>query len=137
MEVYNNERLKSIIGIISTEQKEKEEITEEKEAGLSNDEAVRLQAKEDLRRAKIQNDILEETLKKLRQDRGQRKDFSTKIFDLMCWYLFGVFFIIMLNGFTTMNFHVSDEVILALLGTTAVEVIGTFAFVAKYLYHNK
>lgn len=51
MEVYNNERLKSIIGIISTEQKEKEEITEEKEAGLSNDEAVRLQAKEDLRRA--------------------------------------------------------------------------------------
>ena len=36
-----------------------------------------------------------------------------------------------------MNFCVSDDIILALLGTTAVEVIGTFAFVAKYLYHNK
>lgn len=63
MENYNNEKLESIIGIISTEQKEKKEITEEKEAGLSNDEASRLQVKEDLRRAKIQNDILEETLK--------------------------------------------------------------------------
>lgn len=63
MEVYNNERLKSIIGIISTEQKEKEEITEEKEAGLSNDEAVRLQAKEDMRRQRYRMTFLKKPLK--------------------------------------------------------------------------
>lgn len=59
------------------------------------------------------------------------------IFDFMCWYLGAVFFIIMLNGMTMVNFYVSDDIILALLGTTAIEVIGTFAFVARYLFGNK
>ncbi len=43
----------------------------------------------------------------------------------------------MLNGITINNFKVSDDVILALLGTTAVEVIGTFAIVASYLFYRK
>lgn len=96
-----------------------------------------MQAKEELRKAKIQNDILEESLNKLKQDRGQRKDYASMIFDFMCWYLGAVFFIIMLNGMTMVNFYVSDDIILALLGTTAIEVIGTFAFVARYLFGNK
>lgn len=66
----NDEDFKNVIGIISTEQKEKSEIKEEEEAGISPDEVSVLQAKEDLRKTKIQNDILEETLNRLRQDRG-------------------------------------------------------------------
>ena len=59
------------------------------------------------------------------------------IFNFMCWYLAAVFFIIILKGITTNCFYISDDIILALLGTTAVEVIGTFAFVAKYLFGSK
>lgn len=88
-------------------------------------------------RERLQNKLLESDLKDKEQDRDQRKDFAMMIFELMCWYLFCVFFIIILNGMTMTNFHVSDDVILALLGTTAVEVIGTFAFVARYLFGKK
>lgn len=130
-------KLNDVIGIISEEPKETVEAKEEKEADFSSDEVSYLQAKEELRKAKIQNDILEESLNKLKQDRGQRKDYASIIFDFMCWYLGAVFFIIMLNGMTMVNFYVSDDIILALLGTTAIEVIGTFAFVARYLFGNK
>ena len=133
----NDEDFKNVIGIISTEQKEKSEIKEEEEAGISPDEVSFLQAKEDLRKTKIQNDILEETLNRLRQDRVQRKDYASMIFNFMCWYLAAVFFIIILKGITINCFYISDDVILALLGTTAIEVIGTFAFVARYLFGNK
>lgn len=118
-------------------QKRQQKQKEEKEADFSSDEVSYLQAKEELRKAKIQNDILEESLNKLKQDRGQRKDYASMIFDFMCWYLGAVFFIIMLNGMTMVNFYVSDDIILALLGTTTIEVIGTFAFVARYLFGNK
>lgn len=130
-------KLNDVIGIISEEPKETVEAKEEKEADFSSDEVSYLQAKEELRKAKIQNDILEESLNKLKQDIGQRKDYASMIFDFMCWYLGAVFFIIMLNGMTMVNFYVSDDIILALLGTTAIEVIGTFAFVARYLFGNK
>lgn len=66
-------KLNDVIGIISEEPKETVEAKEEKEADFSSDEVSYLQAKEELRKAKIQNDILEESLNKLKQDRGQRK----------------------------------------------------------------
>lgn len=137
MEIDNNLKLEDLIDIISAEQKEKVEIKEEKAAGMSSNEVTYLQAKENLRRAKIKNDILEESLEKLKQDRGQRKDYASMIFNFMCWYLACVFFIIIINGITINNFHVDDNIILALLGTTAIEVIGTFNFVARYLFGSK
>lgn len=137
MDEATNMELNDIINIISTEQKEATENKEEKEADFSSKEIAYLKAKEDLRQAKLQNDILEESLEKLKQDRDERKDYASMIFNFMCWYLFAVFFIIILNGITTNNFSVSENIILALLGTTAVEVIGTFGFVAKYLFEYK
>ena len=137
MEIDNNLKLEDLIDIISAEQKEKVEIKEEKAAGMSSNEVTYLQAKENLRRAKIKNDILEESLEELKQDRGQRKDYASMIFNFMCWYLACVFFIIIINGITINNFHVDDNIILALLGTTAIEVIGTFNFVARYLFGSK
>ena len=76
----------------------------------------------------------DEEIKDIQQDRSQRKEFADKLFGLMCWYLVGVFLLILMNGISTMNFRISDEIILALLGTTAVEIIGTFAIVARYLF---
>lgn len=137
MGIKGDLHLNDLIGLISEEPEESTEAKEEKEADFSSDEISCLQAKEKLRKAKIQNDILAESLERLKQDRDQRKDFAFMIFEFMCVYLFAVFFIIILNGITVNHFHVSDDIILALLGTTAIEVIGTFAFVARYLFGNK
>lgn len=78
----------------------------------------------------------DEEIKDIQQDRSQRKEFADKLFDLMCWYLVGVYLLILMNGISTMNFHISDDIILALLGTTAVEIIGTFVIVARYLFNK-
>lgn len=137
MEEATNMKLNDIVNIISTEQKETTEANEEKEADFSSNEIGYLKAQEEIRKLHLQNDLLEESLEKLKQDRDERKDYASMIFNFMCWYLFAVFFIIILNGITINNFVVSENVILALLGTTAVEVIGTFGFVAKYLFEYK
>lgn len=107
------------------------------EMAIQQEESLERGGKEifDIQQKKIQK--LDEEIKDLQQDREQRKEFADKIFDFMRFYLFAVFFIIMLNGITINNFKVSDEVILALLGTTAIEVIGTFAIVARYLFSKK
>ena len=133
----SNMNLNDIVNLISTEPKEATEDNEEKEASFSSKEIGYLKAQEELRNLHLQNDILQESLEKLKQDRDERKDYASMIFNFMCWYLFAVFFIIMLNGITINNFVVSEKVILALLGTTALEVIGTFGFVAKYLFDYK
>lgn len=135
MEVSSNEDFKSLIGIISNEQKEKTEINEEKAAGISSNEVSYLRTKEDLRKARIQNDILEEGLNKLKQDRGQRKGLSYALFGFMCVYMFAVLIIVSCCGLTWMQ--LSDNVIITLLTTTLADVIGIFGFVAKYLYQNK
>jgi uncharacterized membrane protein YcjF (UPF0283 family) len=107
------------------------------EMAIQQEESLERGRKEifDIQQKKIQK--LDEEIKDLQQDREQRKEFADKIFDFMRCYLFSVFFIIMLNVVTINNFKVSDEVILALLGTTAIEVIGTFAIVARYLFSKK
>lgn len=134
MERCNDDQLDKLVSLISFEQKESTEEKEETQADLTHMEQKTLAHEE---RERLQNKLLESDLKDKEQDRDQRKDFAMMIFELMCWYLFCVFFIIILNGMTMTNFHVSDDVILALLGTTAVEVIGTFAFVARYLFGKK
>ncbi len=137
MGAINKTEFENIVGIISNEQKEKAEIKEEREAGFSSDEVGYLQAKETLRKSKIQNDLLEETLAKQKQDRGQRKDYASMIFNFMSLYMLGVFFVLVMSGIGCNDFNVSDSVLITLLGTTTATVIGVFNFVARYLFHNK
>lgn len=126
----NNDILKRYLQLLSEKEPEGTEAKEEERAGLTSREI-----KDEKER--LQNRMLESILKDKEQDRSQRKDYASMIFSFMCWYMFAVFFIIIMNGITVNHFHVSDDVILALLGTTAIEVIGTFAFVARYLFGNR
>lgn len=126
----NNDILKRYLQLLSEKEPEGTEAKEEERAGLTSREI-----KDEKER--LQNRMLESILKDKEQDRSQRKDYASMIFSFMCWYMFAVFFIIIMNGITINHFHVSDDVILALLGTTAIEVIGTFAFVARYLFGNR
>lgn len=122
---------KKTLELLAVEGKQAEE-AEERQAAFK-DEATKIM----LEQQRYDIEKLKEEIKDIQQDRLQRKDFANKIFDFMCWYLFGVFVIILMNGISTMSFHINDEIILTLLKTTAIEVIGTFAIVASYLFYRK
>lgn len=124
-----NDFFERYLQLLSEKESEETETREEEQAELTSRD---IKNEEDRK-----NRMLESTLKDKEQDRSQRKDYASMIFSFMCWYMFAVFFIIIMNGITINHFHVSDDVILALLGTTAIEVIGIFAFVAKYQFGNR
>lgn len=76
-----------------------------------------------------------EEIENLKQDREQRKKFSSHIFIFMCAYMAVSLAIVFLCGLGVMTLDVS--VLITLLTTTLANVIGVFTFVAKYLFHNK
>ncbi len=81
------------------------------------------------------NELQDEAIKDLQQDREQRKVLSYALFGFMCFYMLVALVIVFCCGFSWMR--LSDMVLITLLTTTLADVIGIFGFVAKYLYHNK
>ncbi len=76
-----------------------------------------------------------EELEGKKQDRLQRKGYADKIFILLCLYLSAVMMLLYFNGFGLTNLEAS--VLIALVTTSAANVIGIFILVAKYLFHTK
>lgn len=76
----------------------------------------------------------DESLKDHKQDREQRKTFSSWIFVFMCAYMSISLVIVFCCGFEWMQ--LDNSVLVALLTTTLANVIGVFNFVAKYLFHR-
>lgn len=68
------------------------------------------------------------------QDRVQRKEYANRIYCLLCCYLACVFLLVLLSGFCCIQFALSENVLLMLLGTTTANVIALFAIVPKYLF---
>lgn len=87
---------------------------------------------EDFQQKKIER--LSEEIEDLKQDRQQRKVFSSRIFTFMCAYMLVSLIIVLLTGLGVMNLEPS--IIITLLTTTLANVIGVFNFVAKYLFHR-
>jgi hypothetical protein len=83
---------------------------------------------EDLRGKKLANDGI-------MQDMGERKEYTHKIFVLICMWLVLVGIVLIASG--NGNLHYSDSVLITLLTTTTANVIGLFVFVAKYLFQIK
>lgn len=81
----------------------------------------------------LQNKLLKESIENEKQNRGQRKIFSYSLFGFMCLYMATALVITILSGCFTL--YLSDTVLVTLLTTTLADVIGVFAFVAKYLFH--
>ena len=84
--------------------------------------------KEDLRKKQLANDGI-------MQDMGERKEYTHRIFVLICMWLILVSIILIASG--NGNLHYSDTVLVTLLTTTTANVIGLFVFVAKYLFQIK
>ena len=89
----------------------------------------------ELDRLRMQLEDQKEDLQGKRQDRLQRKDFAIAIFGMMWLYMFIALASVITVG--NGNLELSDTILTVLLGTTAANIIGSFNFVAKYLFHSK
>jgi hypothetical protein len=67
----------------------------------------------------------------------QRQKYVSKLFWLLCVWLFIVVGVLLLQGWRGGSFWLSDAVLAALLGTTTVNVVGLFYVVAKFLYPSR
>lgn len=81
------------------------------------------------------------------QDIVERKRYALFSFLLVCLWLFLVLIIILLEGFggagtevtiksVPVKFKLSEAIVLALIGSTTINVIGLFVVVVKYLFPN-
>ena len=74
-----------------------------------------------------------EDFRRKRQRRVQRRDYAERIFDLMVWWLLGIGGILLLQALSS-KFHLSENVLLGLIGGTTANVLGIFYYVAKFLF---
>lgn len=73
----------------------------------------------------------------LKQDIAQRKDYAEKIFKLVCVWLLVVLILLILQGFNIRGFSLDEAVLLAVIGSTTINIIGLFYVVANYLFPKK
>lgn len=92
---------------------------------------------ENLRKAQLENDALDEVNKGDAQDREQRKQFAEKIFTFVCLYMMGVLFILLSIGAQWIDFYLSDQVVITLVSTTTANIIGILLIVVHYLFRKK
>jgi hypothetical protein len=89
----------------------------------------------ELQRAKIK--LAKAGVRSLKQDIEERKIFARWIFALICVWVVGLFVLLILQGFEGSHirlFKLSDPVLLAIVGSTTVNVLGLFYIVAHYLF---
>lgn len=85
--------------------------------------------------------LVDEKLKGLEQDREQRKEFSHKIYALVCIWLGLLIFILCMSAWgihfyplPSKEFFLSDNVLIALITGTSANIIGLMAIVILYLF---
>lgn len=87
------------------------------------------QAKTQLAKAKVRS---------LEQDIEERKKYAAHIFKLICWWVIGLFVLLLLTGWgRALRFTLSQPVLLAIVGSTTLNVLGLFYIVAHYLFPDK
>lgn len=89
---------------------------------------------------RVELEKLRAELESFTQDVRQRRTFAPKLYVLTCVWLAAVIVVILMQGFSEgwhHFFRLSDPVLIALLGTTTVNVVGLFYVVAKYLFPEK
>lgn len=83
---------------------------------------------------------LQEETAGIKQDREERKVYAGKTFNLLCVYMVCVGILLLMSGFSESEkakFHLSDPVLIAILGTTTTNILGIFYFVANYLFPKR
>lgn len=76
----------------------------------------------------------EEEIEGVRQDRLERKLYADRIFKLICFWLVGLFCVLVMEGLHFNYFNLEESVLVAMIGGTTVNVLGIFIIVTKYLF---
>ncbi len=80
---------------------------------------------------------------KLRQDLDERKKYAHNLFLLMVWWVIFIVAVVLFQGFNIKimvrgdalnNFKLSENVLLALITTTTINLLGLFGIVVTYLF---
>lgn len=72
----------------------------------------------------------------LSQDISERKKYAGHIFWLIVGWLVGLFVVLSLQGFKGCQFELSENVLLALITGTTVNILGIFVIVVNYLFRR-
>jgi hypothetical protein len=70
-------------------------------------------------------------------DTGARKEYARKIFGLTCLWVGGIYLLLLFQGFHYNEFRLSDNVMLAAIGSTTGNIIGVFLIVTRYFFPKK
>ena len=91
---------------------------------------------EELENARLSNKLARSRIKNVKADRNMRKDYASKIIRYLQTYSGGVLILLLLSGFNIWGFDLAGEVLLALVGSTALAAIGLVGFIAKGLFQQ-
>lgn len=129
---------RSILSFASQDQdEEKEGIKGDASVYLTHREKNALREQEaKIKRAELENRLLEEMHKDLAEGRGSRVSFGEMIYHFAGLYMLGVFLLLILSGITCNNFRLSDSVLMTLLGTTTANVLGLLVIVITYYFRK-
>jgi hypothetical protein len=72
----------------------------------------------------------------LRQLLGHRRWYALGIFLLVIIWLVGIFLLLVWQGFCWRNFHLSDSVLLAAIGSTTANIIGVLLIIVKFIFSD-
>lgn len=80
--------------------------------------------------------LQEQTLADRKSARTQRETYARGIFQLVCIWIFLIFILLLLQGFSGFIRYkpLSDPVLITLISSTTVNVIGTLIIVLKYIF---
>lgn len=101
---------------------------------LEEEQALNREREEEVRKLKIQNDLLQAKFDKITGDNKARKSHSLLIFIMVFFWLASVVTLLTLSGLGLVV--LSDKVLITLLTTTTINVIGLLVIVANYLFNK-
>lgn len=73
----------------------------------------------------------------VRFDTQARKEYAKKIFLLTCLWVCGIYALMLFQGFGFKGFKLSDNVVLAAIGSTTANIVGVFLIVTRYFFPKK
>jgi hypothetical protein len=81
-----------------------------------------------------EEESLKQELLESKDTHNLRLSYTTRIFILVCTWLAFVVISVYLTGFKSLNFSLSDKVLIAFITSTTISVLGLFIVVAKWMF---
>lgn len=89
-----------------------------------------------LEAAALKNELARAHIKNIDADRGMRTKYAGRILLYLELYSIGVLALLLLAGFKAKGFSLEKDVIVALVGSTAIAAIGLVGFIARGLFQS-